>query len=151
MPKMVCVRFVANIKRHFILRLSTCPHKYTHTLIHTLTHALTHTLTLTLTHTHTLTHTLTNCVNALTGPQPREQDASGSVNGDNAAQPAANAVAGMDRSASAHAIQVRTISATFMHCFAYSHACISHSPERTSPDAMTIVIPSIFHTAFAHS
>jgi len=80
-----------------------CSHKPTHTL----------------THTHTHTHTLTICANALTGPQPLEQAASGSVNGDNATQPAAHAVAGMDRSASAHAIQVRTISATFMHCFAY--------------------------------
>jgi len=70
------------------------------------------------THTLTHTHTLTICANALTGPQPLEQAASGSVNGDNATQPAAHAVAGMDRSASAHAIQVRTISA-FMHCFAY--------------------------------
>ena len=52
---------------------------------------------------------LPNCINcALSGPQPLEQAASGSVNGDNAAQPAADTVAGVDGSASAHAIQVCT-------------------------------------------
>ena len=55
---------------------------------------------------------LPNCVNcALSGPQPLEQAASGSVNGDNAAQPAADSVASVDGSASAHAIQVCTTQA----------------------------------------
>ncbi len=67
---------------------------------------------------------LPNCVNALTGPQPLEQAASGSVNGENAAQPAAHTVAGVDGSASAHAIQVCTTQATIMHCFVDSHACM---------------------------
>ncbi|KAA6429327.1 MAG: Ubiquitin carboxyl-terminal hydrolase 24 [Trebouxia sp. A1-2] len=44
-----------------------------------------------------------------TGPQPLEQAASGSANGDNAAQPAARTVAGVDGSASAHAIQAASI------------------------------------------
>ena len=48
------------------------------------------------------------CVPVLIGFQPLEQSASGSVNGDNAAQPAATAGAGVDSSASAHAIQVCT-------------------------------------------
>jgi len=87
-----------------------CPHKPTHTL------------------TLTLTHTLTNCDNALTGPQLLEQAASGSVNGENAAQPAANASTGVDGSASAQAIQVCTTLATFMRCFADSHACMCSLP-----------------------
>lgn len=49
-----------------------------------------------------------DCVPVLIGSQALEQSAAGSVNGDNAAQPAANAVAGVDSSASAHAIQVCT-------------------------------------------
>jgi len=74
--------------------------------------------------TLTLTHTLINCVNALTGRQSLEQAASGSVNGDNTAQPAAHTVAGVDESASANAIQVCTTQVTIMHCFIDSHACL---------------------------
>lgn len=44
------------------------------------------------------------------GPQPPEEAASGFVNGADAAQPAAHAVAGVDSSASAHAIQAASVS-----------------------------------------